>query len=184
MGLEVVLNQILARGAEEENGILGQAREEADRIVSDARARASDLLQRRKALTEQRADALRRELFSAAEFEARRHLLVVRRELSEDFRRRVLQALSKLPAARNQAMLAKLLERSKRDLPQGVVHARREDLAALASGAYQKGRELAMAGGFQLESRDGTILLDCRFETLLENQWRQILTEAQPLFEG
>lgn len=184
MGLEVVLNQILARGAEEESGILGQARTQADLTVSEGRARASELLAHRKALTEQRVEALRRELLSAAEFAARRHLLVVRRELGEDFRRRVLQAVSKLSPERNKALLSKLVERAKGELPQGVVHARKEDLPTLVTGSHHKGRELPIAGGFQLESNDGTVLLDNRYETLLENQWRQILGEAQPLFEG
>jgi vacuolar-type H+-ATPase subunit E/Vma4 len=183
MGLEVVLNQIVSAGQKEESDILEQAQFERERVLQEARAKAAEVRSKGQRQTEARLEALRRELLSAAEFEARRRILVAKRELSEDFHKRVLAALGKLAPARNQAILTKLLTQAQQEVRQGTVHARKADLATVAKGGYKAGRELEGAGGFQVESQDGSIGLDMRYESLLENVWKQILGENQALFE-
>lgn len=184
MGLEVVLNEILARGAEEEQKILRQAETEKQRILDAAEGEADGL--RAKALQDTRGklDALRREQQSASEFEVRRRLLTAQRELTDDFRARILHALSTMKDADRQKLLAPLVKKAQRELPKGRIHARTEDLAFLATGNYTRGRELQTAGGFQVESEDGTLLLDYRLETLLEGSWKDILGQTRQLFEG
>jgi vacuolar-type H+-ATPase subunit E/Vma4 len=184
MGLEVVLNQIQSAGQKEESNILEQAHFEKDRILAEAQRRADAMRADATARTEARLEALRRELTSAAEFESRRRLLVARRELAEDFRRRVLESLSTLAANKNQALLTKLAQRAKKDLPAGTAHARKADLPTLTAAGFKAGRDLPGPGGFQVESADGLIVLDLRYETLLENVWKQILAEHQNLFEA
>jgi len=184
MGLEVVLNEILAKGQEEEHALLAAAQKEREKLLSDAEGKADEVRAKRLHQTDQKVEALRRELLSAAEFEARRTTRDRRREHAEDFRARVLQALSSLPADRNKAILDKLVAQAKKELPKGRVHARAADLATLGKGGFDKGNDLPIAGGFQVESPDGSIVLDYRYETLLDGVWKQLLTENQTLFEG
>lgn len=184
MGLEVVLNQILQSGQKEESDILEQAQYEREKILVDARGRADALRQKGRAQADAKIESLRREIISAAEFEARRRTLVARRELAEDFHRRVLAGLSALPAPRNQAIVSKLAERAKAEIPKGVSHARKADQAILAKAGFKAGTDVEGAGGFRVESADGSVVLDHRYETLLENAWKDILTENQSLFEA
>jgi V/A-type H+/Na+-transporting ATPase subunit E len=184
MGLEVVLNQIVAAGQKEESDILEQAQFERDRILADARAKADEIRQKGHAHATARLEALRRELLSAAEFEARRRSLVAKRELAEDFHKRVLASLGKLPTQRNAALLDRLSKKAQQEIPKGTMHGRKAEIAGLAKTNYKPGRDLEGAGGFQIESTDGSVILDMRYETLLENVWKQILTENQALFEG
>lgn len=183
MGLEVVLNQILAAGAKEESDLLEQAQFEREQVLGEARARADQVRRRGETHLQARAEALQREMMSAAEFEARRRILVARRELSENFRKRVLEAVAKLPDAKNQTLLLKLAERAKSELPKGVVHARQADLPTLTKAGFKPGRETTGAGGFQVESPDESVVLDFRYETLLENTWKELLSQHHSLFE-
>ncbi|HLE48397.1 MAG TPA: V-type ATP synthase subunit E family protein, partial [Candidatus Thermoplasmatota archaeon] len=126
MGLETVLNQILGAAQQEESNIMEQAQFERDRILAETQGRADELRAKGRAHADKRIEDLRRELLSAAEFEARRHLLVARRELSEDFLGRVRKGLAGLAPNRNQAILTRLVETARKELPQGTVHARRQ----------------------------------------------------------
>lgn len=183
MGIEVVLQQILDQAAQEEQQILRQSQAERDAILSQAEGQADELRSRRLAETRTLVEALRREMTSASEFAARRKLLIARRELTEDFHARLLNSLSTLPKAENEILLAVLVKAAQRALPKGTVHARPADLALLTAAGYTRGREQSGAGGFQVESPDATVLLDDRFETLLENHWKDVLNASRKLFE-
>lgn len=184
MGLEVVLNQIQTAGQKEESDVLEQAQFEKERILADAQKRIDEIRQQSQTRTEARLEALRRELLSAAEFESRRRILVARRELSEDFRKRVHDAISALSATQNTHLLTKLGQKAATELPKGTVHAKRNDQAALAKSGFKAGKETTGLGGFQIESADQSIILDYRYETILDNAWKQILSEHQDLFEA
>ncbi|HEX9815434.1 MAG TPA: V-type ATP synthase subunit E family protein [Candidatus Thermoplasmatota archaeon] len=183
MGLEVVLNQILSAGQKEESNLLEQAQFERERILSEAQGRADELRRLGDVRTQARIEALKREILSAAEFEARRRNLVARRELSEDFRNRVLAALKSLPEAQNQKLLSALVKKAREELSTGAVRARKHDLPFLTKAGFQAGDELPGVGGFMVDSADGHIVLDFRYETLLDNAWKRILSEHQSLFE-
>lgn len=183
MGLETVLEEILAQGATEERALLASAEAERQKVLDEAEGRADELRSRKLAESQARIEALRREILSASEFESRRKLLVARRELLEDFRTRVLQALSALPKAENESLLGALAKQARATLPKGVVHARAVDLPLLAKSGYQAGPAIACAGGLQVESPDGTIVLDLRYETLLERLWKDLLNAHRSLFE-
>lgn len=184
MGLEVVLNQIQTAGQKEESDILEQANFEKDRILADAQKRIDELRHQAEQRTNARLEGLRRELLSAAEFESRRRLLVARRELAEDFRKRVHDAIGSLSQAKNTALLTKLSEKAAAELPKGTAHAKRNDQALLGKAGFKAGHETTGLGGFQVESTDHSIVLDYRYETLLDNAWKQILSEHQSLFEA
>lgn len=183
MGLDAVVDEILAQGKREQEEILRKADAEAEEIRQDAERQAKEARQKRQREAEQRKQALEREILGASEFGARRSYLSVQRELLTDFRGRVLDALSKLPQDRNAAILKTLVANAKEELPEGRVRARRQDLDFLADQGFAKGDPVECAGGFVLESPDGDVQLDYRFETLVDDQWKQILVKTHDLFE-
>jgi len=182
MGLEVVVNEILARASEEEQRILREAESERQKILDAAEGEADEVRARSLQDTRAKIEALQREQRSAAEFEVRRRLLQAQRELTEDLRKRVLAALADLSKTEREKIYSRLLKKAQKDLPKGRIHARKEDLPILTKN-YEKGRELDAVGGFQVESEDGTILLDYRFESLLDGAWKDILAETRKLIE-
>lgn len=185
MGLEVVVNEILARGSEEESRIVREAEAERARVLEGARQEAERIQRRKADETRVRLEALRREVRSASEFEVRRRLLTVQRELSEDFRARILRALADLSQAEREKILTPLVRRCLEELPQGRVSARADDLVFLAKASgYDKGREILGAGGLRVESPDATVVLDYRFETLLEQHWKDLLSRTRELLEA
>lgn len=183
MGLDAVVNEILGQGKQEEEDILKQADKEAEAILQDARRKAEEVQQKRRREAEQRKEALEREILGASEFEARRSYLSVKRELLQDFRQRVLDGLADLPKERNQAILEKLVAQAQGELDQGRIHSRKEDLEFLAKERYDKGDAIDCAGGFIVESPEGDVQLDYRFETLLDDAWKQVLVKTSDMFE-
>lgn len=183
MGLETVLDEIREKGQQQETQILKEAKAEAEQITKQAQEAATKAAAQRKKDAEARSQALEREMVGASEFEARRRLLSVQRELAGDFRQRILAALAEFPAARTEEILKTLVERARKDIPKGTVHARKQDLSILEKLGYTKGQAREMAGGFIVEGPGGHVLLDLRFEVLLDDAWKQILVENQDLFE-
>ena len=163
--------------------MLAEADREAKAILGEATKEAEAIAQRRAKETQVRIEALRREILGASEFEARRKLLAVKRELSEEFRRRVLARLAQLPEERNRKLLEKLASTAKKEIPKGKVHARKKDLDPLTATGYDAGDSVSGSGGFIVESASGDVLLDYRFDVLLDEAWKQILAENQELFE-
>lgn len=185
MGLETVLNELQTRGSEDEQKILRQAEAERQKIVDAAEGEADELRAKKLQETRHRIDALRREQTSAAEFEVRRRILTTQSELTQDFRKRLLEALHKLPKAEREKILGLLVKRVQKELPKGRFHSLAEDQAYIAKASgYAAGKEIQAAGGFQVESEDGDVLYDLRFETLLDAAWKDILAQTQTLFEG
>lgn len=185
MGLEVVVNEILARGNEEETSVLKQADQERQRLLDQAEGEADEIRARALQAARQRVDAMRREHESASEFEVRRRILTTQRQLTEDFRRRMLDALRNLGDQQRHDLLAPLVAKAHKDLPKGKIHARSDDMEFLSEASdYKKGRTIDAVGGFQVESTDGRVLLDSRFETLLERSWKDVLSQTKDLFEG
>ncbi len=184
MGLEIVLNQIQTAGQQEESNILEQAQFEKERILQEAQVRIEATRQQAQKRTQARLEGLRRELLSAAEFESRRRILVAKRELAEDFRKQVQEAVAAVSAPKNHALVSKLAQKAAAELPNGTVHAKRNDVEILVKAGFEAGREATGLGGFQVESADGSVVLDYRYETLLDNAWKQILSENQKLFEA
>jgi V/A-type H+-transporting ATPase subunit E len=183
MGLETVLDEIRQKGQQQEAQILQEAKAEAARITGQAEEEATKAAALRAQETEARAQAMEREIIGASEFEARRRNLSVQRELAGDLRDRILRALSDLPAAKNEEILTTLVQRARKDILKGTVHARKADLPILEKLGYTKGEARAMAGGFIVEDVGGDVLLDLRFEVLLDDAWKQILVQNQGLFE-
>lgn len=185
MGLEVVLNEILARGAEEERTILQQAEAEKRKLLDAAEGEADEIRARALQETRNRVEALAREQRSAAEFEVRRRYLTAQRELAEDFRGRVLAELAKLAKPRREKLLTALAQQVAKDIPKGMVHAPKDDMAILAKVApnWGKGEATTGAGGFQVESQDRTVVVDQRFETRLESLWKDLQAQTRELFE-
>lgn len=183
MGLDAVVDEILAQGKQEQEETLRKADQEAEEIRQDARRTAEETKQKREREAKQRTEALEREILGASEFQARRNYLSVQRELLTDFRRRLVDALSQLPQDRNAAILKKLVAKAKEELPEGRVHARKQDLGFLADQGFEKGDVIECAGGFLLEGPTGDVRLDYRFETLVDDAWKNILVKTHDLFE-
>lgn len=182
MALDVVLNEILDQGRHRANDLLREAEREAKALRDDVEKRVA--VEREKTLGHAKKDAerIRVQELARAEFEAKKKVLDAQRALWDELHGKAVDALRTLPADRNHRILKGLAKKAKAILPDGVVYARDADRAFAAEAGYSWGGARDMVGGFQVESVDGSVLLDYRYESLLEDMWKDLMrTESASL---
>ena len=178
MGLEKLVEDILQKGDDRSREIIRQGEAERDEQVRAA----DEQLRQAREKAEKRADAqiaqMEQHELSSAELESRKTLLAAQREVLEDLKERTLAELANYPADRRQKLYDRLFAKAKAILGECIVHSNGADGPLLKPPAgVAIGSEIDCAGGLVFESKDGSVRLDYRFETLLEEVWNKKMNE-------
>jgi V/A-type H+-transporting ATPase subunit E len=178
MGLEKLVEDILRKGDGRAKEIISQG--EAER---DARVKLADKdISEKRVLAEKRLESqisqMEQHELSSAELESRKMLLAAQREVLEDLRERILVELSDYPDDKRRALYAKLFAKAKEILGDCYVYSNKADEPTLKppSGITKAG-VMDCSGGLVFESKDRSVRLDYRFETLLEEVWSKRMSE-------
>ncbi len=174
MTLEQLAKDIAASAEAEAKATIKAAKAEAKTILAEAKERASNIESDASGKAGKEADQLAREMVASARQANQKDLLVARRTELD----------ATLAAARSQlgdaslagrASLLKNLVKKAGDLGEGkmVLRPTAIDKSALQDSAkgFSIGDDVEGLGGFVLESEDGTLSFDMRFDTLLESAW-------------
>lgn len=183
MGLAEVVAEVRRDGEARAQAILADARKEADAILAEARRKAK--AHEEEALREAAKEGTQMagQVASRSDSEARRTVLAAEAQLRSDLKAAVLEHFRNLPAKSRQAHLKTLLERAKGVIAKGKVFGAEADAAVLQKDrTFAFGGTLAVAGGIVVESEDGEVRLDLTYETLLDDQWRDVMKAEAPLF--
>lgn len=178
MGLEKVVEDILRRGEERRREILRLGEQERDEQVRAAEQRAAE----ERAKAEKRAEAMIAQMeqqeLSSAELDSKRAILAAQRQVMEDLRAQVLSELRAMPPERRKSIYSKLMAKARAELGECIVYSNESDrrLLQLPPG-MSNGGTIECAGGLVFESKDGSIRLDYRFESLLEDVWNRKMQE-------
>jgi V/A-type H+-transporting ATPase subunit E len=178
MGLEKLVEDILRKGEEQAQEIIRQG--EADRDEQVRSVDAEIVASREKAF--RRLEALISQLeqheLSSAELESRKMLLAAQREVLEDLKERSLAELAAYPPEKKLALYAKLFAKAKRILGDCYVYSNKADGASLRPPpGIASGGTIDCTGGLVFESKDRSVRLDYRFETMLEEVWGHKMNE-------
>jgi len=182
MGLDKVVQDILRRGEEKSKEIIRTGEKERDEQVQAAQKKIE--VDRKR--SEEKANLLIAQMeqqeLSSAELESRRALLESEKQIMEELKEQVLEELSEYAPDKRKKIYAKLVTGAKKELGDCVVYANREDarILKLPTG-MTLGATIDCRGGLVFESKDKSIRLDYRFETILDDVWskrmREIYTE-------
>ncbi len=174
MTLDQLAKDISASAEAEAKATIKAAKEEAEAILAEAKDRANSIEGDASTKASKEADQLARELVASARQANQKDILVARRaELDAT----LASARAKLGDASlaGRASLLKNLVKKAGSISQGkmVLRPTKIDRSALADAAkdYTMGDDVDGLGGFVLESEDGTLSFDMRFDTLLEDAW-------------
>jgi V/A-type H+-transporting ATPase subunit E len=178
MGLEKLVEDILRKGEEQAREMIRQGEAERDEQgrSADAEIRAN----REKALKRSEAQIaqLEQHELSSAELEARKILLAAQREVLEDLKDRSLAELGAYPPEKRQALYSRLFAKAKSTFGDCYVYSNESDSASLKPPAgITRAGTIDCVGGLVFESRDRSVRLDYRFETMLEEVWGQKMNE-------
>lgn len=178
MSLNKVVDDILRKGEEKRQEMIRLGEKDRDEQLHLAEKRIEE--SRRKA--DQRAQAtvaqLEQQEVSSAELESKKTLLAAQREVMERLRAEVLEELGRYPADSRKRLYAKLAARAKKELGDCYVYSNKDDKALLQlPPGMTNGGTVECRGGLVFESRDRSVRLDFRFESLLEDVWNKKMRE-------
>lgn len=185
MGLEVVVNEIIEQGRKQANDIKVEGLEEAKAILEEARSKAEGIIADKAKDAQRDADRLKAQERARAEFEAKKKVLYAKRALWDRLRAEAEEALRTLPDATRRAHLQALLGRAEQQVGTGTAHVVAQDVEA-ARGLTKLTVEgdLVGLGGVVVDSAEGDLSLDLRYEALIESAWPSVLKEESKRLFG
>ncbi len=178
MSLNKVVEDILRRGEEKKREIVKLGEKERDEQVKLAEKRISeDRAKAEKKTAAQIAQTEQQEI-SSGELESKKTLLAAQRQVMEELREQTLSELAGLPADRRKRIYSKLVAKAKMELGECLVYSNKADRAILQLPAGMgNGGTIDSAGGLVFESKDRSVRLDYRFESILDEVWNKKMQE-------
>jgi V/A-type H+/Na+-transporting ATPase subunit E len=178
MGLESVLSDIQTRGNEEIAAIHSESKAEAERLLREAQAKKKALLEASLAEARKAGERLRIQEISRVELENRRAVLVMQRELLDLALEKAQEHLASLPADKDRDLLRRLLTKNGNLAPVVISSKKQETMVRALAPSLKYGGSIDCLGGLILQTVDGSIRYDFRYETLLEQAAQTSMKEV------
>ncbi len=167
MGLEVVVQDVLARGEEEANHIKQEGADEANAIIATAENTAHQILKEKREQAIDQIDRRRNREISSANLDVKRAILNTKKELLDGIYNAAIEALASLPEPEREIIIKKLLE-SQTEFTR--VFSNKNDEALVRRISHlEYGGTISCSGGVMLENEDGTVIRDLTIDTLLSD---------------
>jgi len=178
MGLDKVIEEILRRGGEKSKEIVRAGEKDKDDQLQAALRQIEEDLKRSTLKTNALITQMEQQELSSAELASKRAILEAEKQVMEDLKGQVLEELSMFPLEKKRKLYAKLLNLAKKELGDCLVYSNKEDsqVLKLPSG-LTLGAPIDCRGGLMFESKDKTVRLDYRFESILDDVWNKKMRE-------
>jgi V/A-type H+-transporting ATPase subunit E len=167
-------DQLKAAAEKEKKAILGQANESISGRKVESEKRLAESIRR-----------LKQQEISSAELEAKRIVLNSKKEVLDQTFEETLKDLARLGDADKSRIYSKIMSQGVKVIPQPRVYCPRGEGHLISSlpgvGSVQ---EMDMGPGLVLESKDGLVLLDYKFKTILEGVWEKELKNVSNVLFG
>jgi V/A-type H+-transporting ATPase subunit E len=178
MGLEKMIEDILQKGQEQSDEIVRQGERERDESVRLAEERIAENRRNAEKRAASSVTQMEQQEVSSAELESKKILLAAQRQSLEELKALVLSELSHYPPEKRSRLYEKLVARASKELGECYVLSTEADksLLRLAPGMAHGG-SIAGRGGLVFESKDRSVRLDFRFESMLDEVWAKDIQE-------
>ena len=166
MGLETVKDEIINSAKEQSNSSISEARKEANRIIKEAEKKIEGMREKSEAETKKLMDTIKRQELASAELENKKILLEAKKRIIENVFAEARKKLENLDDRGREAILKKLLEKSKNEIEVANIYCNKKD------SKFLKGFNVAtidISGGLIAENKERTIRVDYGFETMLQS---------------
>lgn len=176
MGLEKVVDSILAAGKAEAAETVQAARREREETLRSLHEEGAKLRAEKEAAAKRDAERKRVQEMARAELESKRIVLAAQKAVLDLVRD---AALARLAEQSDEAIVRKLLAANEAEWRDGQVFCRTRDEPHVRKIVGENfGGTIDCAGGVVIESRDGTRKVDLTFETLLNDVWDRTVREV------
>tara|TARA_B100001750_G_scaffold245925_1_gene266804 strand:+ start:1103 stop:1672 length:570 start_codon:yes stop_codon:yes gene_type:complete len=187
MTLEALASEIATAAKKEAKGITDAAKAEAKEILGEAKAEAKAHDKEIHSRAERECAQIKTETVASARQANQKAQLIARREeldaTWEAMREQVGSSSLKGRADLIKALLSKAGDEGEKDMILCPVSIDRPVLE-MASSGFDFGSDVEGLGGFVLETKDGSVVLDYRFDGRLEETWKASLSSVTSVLFG
>ncbi|MDP7116426.1 MAG: V-type ATP synthase subunit E family protein [Candidatus Woesearchaeota archaeon] len=167
MGIEELKQQLLKEAEQKAKTQEVEAEKQAKQIAESTAGEAKSYAEEMKRNAETMLATAEKKELAAAEFEGKKGLLDKKKEIIDRVVEQAKQDLQELPSAQRKKMVQTLLSKAKKEIPVKHVYLDKKDMSLVKEKGIKVSVE-SMVGGLIAETDDGKIIVDLRFETLLE----------------
>ena len=172
MTLDALANEIAAQAEAEAKSIIAAAKQQAKQIEDEAKSETSSLSSDMKARAKRESAQLSVEVVASAKQANQKHLLIARREELDETWDSIRASVASPDLKGRSDILNALLAEASKSGGDMFLRPVSTDRKALEKGSFSLGEDVDGLGGFVLESKDGSIVLDYRFDSRLEEAWK------------
>ena len=187
MSLDKLASEIESMAKAEAKKIADDAKAEAKRISGETKASVKEYREAAIGQAERMSGQVAVESIAAARQRNQKRLLVARRAELDAAWEEVVSQVGSANLKGREDILGSLLGKAAEEAGEGMVlRPVSVDREALSdkSDDFQMGEDIDGIGGFVLESADGSVLMDYRFEGRLRDAWDASLGEVSSILFG
>jgi len=168
MDLETMLKDIQSRGDKAVEEIRSESQKEAEQLLRDAQVKKKALIEGSLADARRTAERLRIQEISRVELENSRAALIMQKDMLDMALDKAREKLFTLPADKDRDLLRRLLTKNGSLAPVVISSKKQEATVKSLAPSLKYGGSIEGLGGIILQTVDGSIRYDFRYETLLE----------------
>lgn len=184
MSLEALSNEISMQAEAEAKSIIDDAKAEAKRIQKDAMNQAASAAADLEARATKDSKQISIEVVAAARQANQKRALVARREELDLTWESVKERVASPELEGRKEILMGLVKEASSSNSDMIMRPVSIDRKSLSSSNFSLGEDIDGLGGFVLESKDGSVVLDYRFDSLLEDAWKANLGQVNKALFG
>jgi len=192
MGLEVVVDEIKAKGDAKAAAIKAEAEAKAKAIISEANTRAEEIKLAAEKDAEIQANRIVLREVANANLAVKREALNAQKELLDKVYVGAFTEIDKLPADIHAKAVRELLKDAAKQIKEGIVYTNKRDEAAAKEAlsslktlsGFTFGGIVDIAGGVVVKSTDGQLTLDFSYQTFMNGVWESTLKDASEILFG
>lgn len=174
MGIEKVVEEIVSSAQKEARKIEKSGEEEVKKIISEAEERANVIKKQKIEEVKKIAEEMKKREEALARLEGRKRLMEKRKELTGEILEEIREKFLNLEGKEREEVLKALIKKAGKNWE--VVYVSRKDLGFVKKAfKNSKVEEIAISGGFILESADKSVRIDMSFENIFENLKKEIV---------
>jgi vacuolar-type H+-ATPase subunit E/Vma4 len=184
MTLDVLAAEIASQAEAEATTIVEAAQADAKRIEEEARREVSEVSSVSSVKAERESAQLSVEVVASARQANQKRALIAQREELDATWKTVVEEVSSPKMKGRKQILDSLIKEASSSKSGMVMRPVSSDRAALSKSGFTMGEDIGGLGGFVLESKDGSTVLDFRFDFRLETAWKSSLGKVNDILFG
>ncbi|MAH98241.1 MAG: hypothetical protein CMA12_02675 [Euryarchaeota archaeon] len=177
MSLDTLADEITKQARAEADAIIHNAKAEAKRIEDEARTDAELTSSKASSKAEKESQQISVEVVASARQANQKRALIARREELELTWQTAKEEVGSSSMGGRKEILDSLVKEASGMKKDMVLRPVKMDRGTLSKSEFKLGEDIDGLGGFVLESKDGTTMLDYRFDLMLQEAWKKSLGE-------